>query len=975
MGTRTSLEPNISWRSGRSGILPAIGLVFLLFLSAAAHSQGKGRGVEVRAASPKLVDTEPGRIISASFLVTNKTDREEEFTESLRLPSDWQAILPQAVFTLRPSEAQARLVAFAIPSGAPAGSYEVAYTARSQRDYDIQDADTVTIVVLPISKLALLVEESPDVVIAGDVYRLKLRLVNQGNAPIPATIRVKTEKSCRVAIDPDQVALPPGGTAVVDVSVQTDPNERQRHRQAVLVTAQSEGEPVARLTVTVDIVPRVTGQPDLYHRLPAALVLRTVSEGGEGGFQGELAGSGTLDEAGTRDLSFLFRGPDIQSVGVYGLRDESWLNYSTPDLDVRLGDQSYGLSRLTGYYRYGLGLGISAHPPNDPFELGAYRVASRWESPETDETAAYVSNRFGRDLTLKMNLLHKERAPAGGLGGLDDDLWSIECRTKMAAAADLWLEYGSSNTDGGGGARDDAYLIECSGTSADRVAYSLSRIRAGPDYAGYYRDCEYAGAALTFPVGGRMQARLSHQRWRQNLSLRPDSITAPQEELLQMGLNYRLPRRWYLSLEHDSFRRRDLFEPTQYDRRERPFMVGVGRASDRYNLRLELRRGTQEDLLSHDSSRKRRYGLYASYRPSPRMSFTLYGEAGDTAERGTRLLGASNNVGGSLTWKPTERLLLSFYYLKYGFDSSVACATDQAELLLGYTQANGSLWTLRARRNSRPLSGRGPDSVALSYSIPFGVPVAKKTSAGVVQGRVYDAGAPNHPGVAKVILTANGATAVTDSSGRFFFPYLAPGTYSLQVDERSIGLNRVTTRKLPILVEVKPGEITTLSVGVVESSRLSGTVTIVPANGTEDVRPGDDGEGPYVVGDPSNAAAPERATGLANVLVELSNGDELLRRVTDNRGRFLFEGLRSGKWLLLVHDHNLPPYHYLKTPEMEIELAPAQSTEITIEVLPRKRRIKLIDDGEADSVIPERYPDADASDPRDNDEHGAGSGR
>jgi len=44
-------------------------------------------------------------------------------------------------------------------------------------------------------------------------------------------------------------------------------------------------------------------------------------------------------------------------------------------------------------------------------------------------------------------------------------------------------------------------------------------------------------------------------------------------------------------------------------------------------------------------------------------------------------------------------------------------------------------------------------------------------------------------------------------------------------------------------------------------------------------------------------------------------------------------------------DYNLPAYHYVETPEMDIVLPPGGEQEITVKVLPRKRQIKILEEG------------------------------
>ena len=136
--------------------------LLLVCLAQCAWAQREGEGLEVRASAQALQAAAPGDIVSLSFRVTNATGQEEVLLESLQLPADWQAITPVASFHLGPQEEATRLVAFQVPRGSAAGPYEVSYGVHSQRDYSLQATATLTLAILPVTKLALLVEEKPD---------------------------------------------------------------------------------------------------------------------------------------------------------------------------------------------------------------------------------------------------------------------------------------------------------------------------------------------------------------------------------------------------------------------------------------------------------------------------------------------------------------------------------------------------------------------------------------------------------------------------------------------------------------------------------------------------------------------------------------------------------------------------------------------------------------------------------------------
>ena len=66
---------------------------------------------------------------------------------------------------------------------------------------------------------------------------------------------------------------------------------------------------------------------------------------------------------------------------------------------------------------------------------------------------------------------------------------------------------------------------------------------------------------------------------------------------------------------------------------------------------------------------------------------------------------------------------------------------------------------------------------------------------------------------------------------------------------------------------------------------------------------------------------------------------------SDEYGRFVFEGLRPGSWELRVLDANIPENFQVETPVLQIDLQPAAEKDVHIRVVPRKRRIKMLQQG------------------------------
>ena len=922
-------------------------ILSLLLAPAVALGQSKGHGVEVQAVSMPLLDTAPGRILSLSFRVTNHTSQTAEFSEALELPADWQTIIPPVGFRLAPAEAQVAIVAFLVPASAAAGDYTVTYTVRSRVDYGLQDAETVTVSVLPFSKLTILVEDSPDLVIAGQKYQVKLRLLNQGNAAVDLQLEAQSDREYPLSLDVSQVALNPGSSQLVILTIQTDKYERQARQHSVQVQAREagSGELEAATVTTAKIIPLISQEPDLYQRLPAILSLRAVGAGGEAGQQLELRGAGALTETGEARLDFLLSGPDTQHAGLFGRRDEYRLNYSTPNLDLRLGDQCYGLSLLTENYHYGRGVAVGVNPAAG-LGFGAYTLRTRWSQPQEDEVGAYLSTRLSGTNQVKFNWLHRARGAVGEEAAVDDSLWSLETRLKLNRHSSLIAEHARSSSDQASAERDDAYYIALNSIAPNRTHYTFSKLHAGPDYRGYYRDCDRTDGAVTLSLGKREQVSASFQQWQQNLELRADRLTAPQEKVFNLQVSRSYKSRWSISFGYQQFGRRDLLRPADFNYAEQALIISLGRASDKYNFRADLRGGTQRNLLTHQAGTAAQLSLFASCRPARRQTVTVYGSIGNTNAQGSRLLGFGNNLGVSTSWQQTERLFLNFNYLRYGFSSDNQRSTGQVDAELAYALPDETTWAFRIHRDRGWINEENELSYVLSYSIPLGIPVGRKRKVGAIKGYIYAEQMGGKRPIANAIVTTDGEAVATDRFGSFTFSSLKPGNYLLHIDASSLGPNQVTQDPRSQLVQITGGEVTQVDIPVIEAAGVSGVVAMAPAAFAPDesgVKPAV-GPGEYVVGDPRASADSRQAGGLANLLVELTQEGEVLRRVTDQSGRFLFDGLRPGRWRLVIYDYNLPAMHYIENSARELELIPGEQKELSFQVRPRLRRIKMMED-------------------------------
>ena len=177
-----------------------------------------------------------------------------------------------APFAMAGQSEQVRLVTFKVPASAAAGSHEIVYSARDSATPSIIDEKTLTVIVHPVVKLELFIDEKPENVIAGEPCLVKMRIANRGNAEAKVALAVKNSPAFPFKLEPKELTLGAGKSGFCTVQVNVDKD----YAQAVTLVVGVEAETVDAKgsTVTVDkpaiisIIPRTTGHFDPYHRIP-----------------------------------------------------------------------------------------------------------------------------------------------------------------------------------------------------------------------------------------------------------------------------------------------------------------------------------------------------------------------------------------------------------------------------------------------------------------------------------------------------------------------------------------------------------------------------------------------------------------------------------------------------------------------------------------------------------------------------------
>jgi hypothetical protein len=894
--------------------------IFFFILSGVLLSSGAAMafqqaGFEVTPAAAARAETLPGTILTVSFKVSNTSGTPLQLEPTAILPLGWRAFRKESRFTLASGGTEIRLVSFSIPGETPAAEYQVRYVVKDATSPGTTREASIAVVVSPVRQLELKALESPRYILAGESYTSTFVLSNKGNVAGKIRLTARSSGAFAVRLDSNLVNLQPNESRQVTATVQSDGSVIQRMQDVLQVVAVREDDPQATVhaTSSVEVIPRVSGVEERFFQFPLQVKLRAAGENGARGAQVEVAGTGSLSEGRHDRLDLLIRTPDIQPRSILGQRDEYRLDYKTDSYEVYAGDKNYALTPLTEFNRYGFGAGGQASVSR--LTIGGFYNETRFLLPLQKEQAGWLSYRVIGKSEVGLNYMRK-------LDSTKSDIVSLRSLLRPFNNAEVDLEYGRSSA---GNINDQAYAGRVTGHEP-WIAYEARYVRAGSNYTGYYKDLNFETANLTLMPWGNFRVEGYYRDEERNLARDTSLSVAPRDRYYQVGAGYSDLLAVYYRVNEQA----DLLPNPKYSRRDETIELRTGHNFANFGFVGNADLGTSREKLLGKNYPIQRYTLSTSFRPVPSQSYSVSAEYAKEQNIYTdeRLKRFSGSFSASIFLGTKTQLLFTAYGSRT--PDSVQQTYYLLDLTLEHTFPWGHTVTLRGRQSEFTPSFSPRDAAYLfEYSIPIGVPLARITTSAELRGVVMDL--ETKKGLPNALVYANGVAAVTDRTGAYLFPSLRPDTYYIQLDRANIGLNRVSSQPMPREITLNGGEAAHLDIGVIRAAKLSGTVLLYAS---KDSLRTDTTSSPLV-----------ELGGHANVVLELSNAIEAQRRITDNRGRFSFAGIRPGQWTLRVIDGNLPANYYFEKESLDVDLPPGGEEDVTLKVLPRKRRIQIVGGG------------------------------
>lgn len=883
-----------------------------------------------------------------------------------------------------------------MPRGTEAGTHYITFKVMDKNKPTVSGFIIIPVQVLPSHYIEVEHIDAPGYVIAGNSFTSTFTVMNNGNATAQIELFIYCMNDLPHSVEPlgniRAFTLPPAAAQHLRITVDTDSTMKELlvHRLEVKAKVKTkeqaeinEDQVADRAASMTDIIPRVSGKAGLYHLLP-----------GFAGMKGEVYYN---DYFGAEEKTFLRLDGSIDENSVHNINlridkvvnttddllvnpeDFYFIRYWNPVLDVYLGDATYYLSPLTERYTFGRGAGASFLL--GPFKIGSYyhRDLSRTQDPsgiageDTDEPPGEdgeqdISHQDGRDHIagfVDYSLFDsafpegiRYKASLNCYSTINDHIilgLKQKYRPVRFIDFDLELASGMDLAD----ESDLGYAVHFEGNGGYKwFTYKMNGIYADPLYPGTYRDSYLFMGNLGFHfLENRLKFKTTYQQQQRNISLDPDQA-APLERNVLTSCSYSFgPDLTSLSLSWKYQNKEDQFPEPAYSSHDNGVHITVTQPLGKFTLSVDGEYRYFFDTIDDYHAHHHKYNSSLDFAPDEKTiySFSLGYNAdyySDTTP--VHKLSADANYHYSIRDFLFDAQIKSVNVIQ---DWDITYFSLGAVCGLTYTLFTDHKLSMNTAYTISNSTSTGEDTISssstglshdayliLEYRAPFSIPISKKMSIGSVQGSIVDE--KTGEGVENVIVHLSGFATVTNSNGEFAFNAVKPGTHYINIDRSGIRKNYIPTIKLPRQVVVEKGKNTDMEISVVEGAKVRGWVLLFTGERTF-VLPETDEEGD------NNGMT---GAGFPNILLELSDGEAVMRRLSDKYGRFIFDEVLPGKWSLKIVSDNYPEYHYIETEVFDLDLTEGDLVEVEFKILPEERIISFLN---TEDTLYIRPPDED----------------
>lgn len=865
----------------------------------------------------------PGRSTSISFTIENISSENKWYEIDVETSSSYITPLTgKNMFSVSAGESNVYIVPLRIATEAPEGKYSVTLHA-SEKSTGNSFTKISELVVNAYSNLSLSLLDSPEYVKAGETITANFLISNNGNS----TQKIFLESRNASINDGSSILLPSGESKIITITKKTSPDLTKNEIYNLNLTAYSSNLIKEPKTVyaSVKIIPVNPEEEDAYHRFPISASLSYISTRNRGiyedGFQGEIYGKGSLSKGNKDMLEFRAVTTNPVEFNSFTQYEEYFINYKRDQFSVHLGDKTYSSSFLTEFARYGRGAELKFDIKK--FSIGGFYNHPRFFRDIKDEFHVYSKLKIGNESDITAGYLYKiPRRDEVGFSinrKLDSNAHIPYVVGKFQLTKNIGIlgEMAYSKTDLTEGS---AFMLQ---THANfrKITGNLMYIQASPQFSGYFTNTHTFNGNIQYRLSKKLNVFANYIQDTKNFQRDTQFLSAPYRNFFQYGISYKYLKNSNLTLYNGYQKYEDLLEPKQFDYDEKFIKASLDQQIGIFQVNLQGQFGKTENHLSGFSGNSSFYTASIGFERF-KTSFSLYGSYAITSRY--QLQNQKQfYYGARIISQPSDKTYFSLFYQnnylpeEYFNDRNLFEAIFHQQIIPGHEINLSGRYSLQ-----RGQLGDKDFILSLRYILRLNIPVQKTAEYTTLSGNIRNLGVKKIEGI-KLIL-GNHLT-VTDKDGNFTFKNVIAGEYFLEIDRLTTEINDIPDAVLPAPVKLVNKE-NIFNFGLTTAGNIQGNIRLTePKNDQLSF---------------AQYSAKKDKKKKESVIVEVSNGEQVYRKMCILGENFDFTYLKPGNWTVKIYRNGLDKRYKIPIDTLKLDIQPSENKSIIIDVIKQQTEVK-----------------------------------
>ncbi|MCJ7802358.1 MAG: hypothetical protein MUP82_08400, partial [Candidatus Marinimicrobia bacterium] len=842
-------------------------LIAIFLISSQVFSQN----IETKLIKGLPSNLSPGSSQTIVFRISNQNNYPISLNAKLSAPTNWRLFFNETV-TIQENSITILPIGMMIPLATQPGFYQIILELHNS-DKNYKKVINVDTRVLNRIDIEIKLVDAPKFSIAGRELSADFSIYNKSNIPCKILLQSST---CSIN-GAENTTLDIGESKVINVICSTDPNLKVDTKQLIDLSVSSGSFQNDDKTY-VTVVPAKSYSTDKYHRLPSKIsamyLYRNSNLTEYNGFQGEFYSRGSLDPENKHHLEISARGPDQFDNTTLGLYDEYYLNYNSTNFQFFIGDDTYSLTPLTEFGRYGTG--ILAGFKNKNYDLGLFYMEPRFFPDYKQEIAGYFNYNFDKN-SLGLAYLQKIIKDSNNPINLYSALYTINPLESLSM--DVEYSIGKSEEEIGQG-----FSVELI-NSTNKTATSGSYIMAGKNFPGYYNNTSYLNGNFQWIIDKNLRLFTNFHQDESNAQRDTLYGVSPYSQYFTAGLAYSFRTQDYININIGKRERKDRMPLKKFHYSEDFLRVALVNNFRNVQTNISSEIANTINYLTNSGGNSYKGSMSLRYRPIASVmigSFFHYYDTYRYSENSLQefIYGAETSYNINSQTRLSVSFQNSHNIEEYYHDRSLI--DIRFATFIHQNHEINFNWSESLKQKQIDNRDR---FIGLKYTFHFGIPLKKTKELGSLHGQLINKGVKD---IGNVILNLGGRIQASNEDGLFIFPDVIPGDYYLYIDPYSMEFTDIPNVKIPMTVSIKPDSTTDIQIELTKACAIFGSVLL----DFEDIFS-------------ERLTQNEDNVNQKNVIIELQLDDEFHRTVVNLNDKFIFTGLRPGAWKLKVYHNSL----------------------------------------------------------------------